>query len=264
MSKRTTGSFIYISILFVCIISCEQSFEPLNENIGFYSVYGYLDSGAGESLIRVNDLNKPLIEGGSSSFDGIVTLEHLDSGLKETLVDSLIYFNRIATHNFKYEIPLSDGSDYLLTVVNAEGNGIELSTRTPNRINEVTYEPTVEDNRGCGNFLLSFYPVDSGGILLEITLDVAGTEVVWQERIRTRIIDNRINLGVSFGEIGRALSRGDDTYCSRMFGNTVKFKYSHLNQDLLEERIDETIRIPGGLSRFGALYSDTFELEFNF
>lgn len=110
--QRKSIRFAASLLLFLpfCILifySCDQTFEPLQENDKYYfSIYGYLDAAADTQWVRVGptrqDINEPPDPTGIK-----VTLEHIQSGKTIVMNDSLFaskgFLNYWTTMNIKNE-----------------------------------------------------------------------------------------------------------------------------------------------------------------
>lgn len=82
----------FISALFM--VSCEQSFIPLQDNDRyFFSIHGYLDATADTQWVRVMPVRDELYFG-ADPIDARVTLKNFDSGESVVLNDSLFQYGQ--------------------------------------------------------------------------------------------------------------------------------------------------------------------------
>lgn len=254
---------LLLSFLFI-VVSCDNNFEPLSKDGISHSVYGFLDFDADTNYIRVNDLKKPLLERDFTPFTGMVTLEHLESGSSEELSDSMIVFNEIAAFNFLSMLPVFPDNTYRLTLADTEGNSTIIIHTAINRLEDITYQPLLLEQRTCSrNFVLTFSPIYSGAIILNIFPSSLKGEYKFTAIQPLRENQDSIFFNLNFNEIGRAVSRGIPFYCAN-FLPLVRFEYTHVSNELIPD-VDASRKFEvGSTGRFGTLYSGEFELEFNF
>lgn len=105
------------------ITSCEEDFEPLKDNAETpFSIYGYLETPADSNWVRISEVRNTLYTDEDASIDAVVTLEHLESGQKEEMKDSLFrYEGEFFAFNFKSDMTLEPDQAYLLTAARSDG-----------------------------------------------------------------------------------------------------------------------------------------------
>jgi hypothetical protein len=255
---------LLISFLLI-VVSCDNNLEPLSDDGTIHSVYGYIDIDADTNFIRINELKKPLLEGDTKPFDGVVTLEHLESGSSEILSDSLIVFDEVAASNFLTMLPVIPENTYRLTVVNSGGESTSVTHTAVNRYEELTWQPASLAQRTCtAIFSLNFAPIKSGAIILNIFPRSLKGEYQFTAIQSVRVNMESITFAFQFSDIGDAISRGDRFYCRNHFLPVVRFEYTHVSDELIPDVNASRKFEIGSTGRFGTLYSGEFELEFNF
>jgi len=117
--------------LVLASVGCDNSIEPYSRRSTF-SIYGYLNTSTPRQVIRVKDVNEPLVgDSASPSIDATVTLEELSTGTTRTLQDSVIFFDNVATHNFWTDWTLQPDTEYRVTVRRSDGVTTQSTARTP-------------------------------------------------------------------------------------------------------------------------------------
>ena len=135
MSGRVIKNMLTILFLFAVMLfvaNCEQTFEPLKENDRyFFSIYGYLDATADTQWVRVMPIQEQLYPDGEFP-EVTVTLEHLESGEKAVMNDSLFYFGHdIYARNYWSTMPLESAETYRLTAEKTDGNASHATVTLP-------------------------------------------------------------------------------------------------------------------------------------
>jgi hypothetical protein len=247
-------------------LACDNTLEPLSDEGVNYTFYGFLDFDADTNYIRVNDLKKPILEGDTSPFDGIATLEHLEGGESDILVDSVMVYNGISVHNFLTTIPVIPEITYRLTVENSEGKSTSVTHTAITRVEDISFLPEAIEQRTCTrDFTIIFSPVTSGAVILNVYPRSAANEYQYVEVRRYREDTNSITFVLDFRDIGDSVSRSPNRrYCVDHFLPVVRFEYIHVSDELVPEMDASRKYEPGSTGRFGTLYSGEFELEFNF
>lgn len=129
-----------IGLLFIIfsLYGCDTSFQPFQENNMYaFSIYGYLDASADTQWVRVaparQQLNTP--DSLHKIPDAQVTLEHLQSGKKVVLNDSLFTsgdgFNYL---NFWTTMNIEEKQDYRLRAERADGKVSQVTVATPSEL----------------------------------------------------------------------------------------------------------------------------------
>lgn len=124
--------FLYFAFIFFFIFSCNQTFEPRQENSKYYfSMYGFLDASADTQWVRISparqDYNLP-----TEGLEMKVTLEHLESGTTVTMKDSLFtsgnYLNYWTTTDIENE------QSYQIKAVRSDGKSSQVTVTIPKEL----------------------------------------------------------------------------------------------------------------------------------
>lgn len=241
------------------LISCDDPFDPLDEQTGLYSVYGYLDMDADVNYLRIKDLNVPLLDWDSTGVNALVTLRDLETNVVEELTDTIIVFDSIITNNFKSSMQIAPEKQYELGVINNEGFGIRTIATAPNRVDEVIFNPATVT---CGsNNVVTFRPVRAGYIEPELHFNAAGRDYVARFPIIKIIRENQeVLFFFNMSKTVRGVSNNRAS-CGQVTGKVI-FKYFHYGPGFFDRIIGENVRVPDGLGIFGILYSEEFEMPF--
>ncbi|TVQ04899.1 MAG: DUF4249 family protein [Balneolaceae bacterium] len=86
--------FTFAFSLFTLLISCNDTFEPFQENDRYhFSIYGFLDANADTQWVRVSPVREQF-EQSDRLPDMNVTIENIDTGEKTTMTNSLVEFRQ--------------------------------------------------------------------------------------------------------------------------------------------------------------------------
>jgi len=136
---RQTVPILLRGILMVCVLlalaGCSDSFQPFQENdVYYFSFYGYLDASADTQWVRVEPARTQL-ETPPVLPEISVSLENLQSGDATLMNDSLIVmsdsFNVI---NYWTTVSLEYGRSYRLTAEDAEGRSSRVTVTLPDAL----------------------------------------------------------------------------------------------------------------------------------
>jgi hypothetical protein len=257
-------------ILFFLLTSpgCDNTFDPVNEEKGLYSIYGYLDLYKDVNYIRVKDLNKSLLQDTSSTIDAEVTFKNLDTGTSQTLQDSIVEFDGVKTHNFRTTMDIQSDTRYRVTVERSDGRKMTATATAP-PIAETNVTPAFPN---CTTQVdISFDPAEGVNALdLEVGFHY-DSEIFWarsnkflkdQDGQVVAIFTPKNILDEVFGGVNPSIPiEGANLYCHQLDHGTFHIRYTHFGPDLFENTISDTLKIPGGAGRFGALYRDSFTFE---
>lgn len=266
-----SSNYCFAILVFLLAFSgCDNSLDPLDEERGGYSIYGYLNLYKDVNYIRVKNLNTSIDQDTTSEIDAEVTFENLENGLTQTLEDTIVEFDGLKTHNFQTTLDINPETKYRVKVERADGR-ITTATATAPAIAERDLIPKQAD---CMTYFhLSFEPVLSE---FDIIVDFGfhyNTETYWvraneflheSENKATisvtpfRILEDVFGVGIppqnwqyNEGEI----------FCHELDDDIFEVRYTHYGPDLFDNTISDTLQIPGGAGRFGALYRDYFTFE---
>lgn len=110
-------------LLLVLGLGCETDFEPFAENSEVFSVIGYLDTERDSQFVRVEVLQDGIFFGGPRDpLDDVeVVLEHLSTGQRFAMQDSISWFSGATVHNFWTPLRPKVGESYRITVTHRDG-----------------------------------------------------------------------------------------------------------------------------------------------
>lgn len=110
------------AVTVMSLTACDDTLKPFKENDRFlFSIYGYLDTSSDRQWIRVINLQEAVDRTGGG-INGIVILEHLESGERVILEDTLYRFSDIHyAYNFRADMEILPGNTYLLTATREDG-----------------------------------------------------------------------------------------------------------------------------------------------
>jgi hypothetical protein len=143
------------------VAGCEAGFSAIEENPEqSFAVYGVVDAAADTQFIRVESLTDSVAQGAPPDLDATVTLENVDTGAIDTLVDR---YERPASgtarvHNFWTTMPIEPETTYRLTVQSTEDPG-KTATAT------ATVPPAFPDPEPQGPVIV---PCPSPDLLVEV------------------------------------------------------------------------------------------------
>lgn len=284
--KKTPLSYLLLLITFAGIISCERSVDPFEDNQGIYSVYGALEVGEDQNIIRVRNLLEPFGTDSSFTFDASVTFTDLQSGETTQLRDTVVSYEVGRTHNFILEQGLELDSQYKITVERSDGEQATSIATTPG-LTEATYAP--------GQFIkceteidFRFYNVKQSELVqMEIGATYQG-DVHWAEMDLVGEIEYDPQLEVHrvqmsprnlLVEVFTPVLPDNPYYdpytlfptigCHELDNNTIQIRYKHFGPEwqtgrpIEEGEIDtDSGLIENGLGFFGAYRVDSFSFNF--
>lgn len=268
MMKRLLSFVVGLTLTGLLLAGCETSVDPFVEENGQFSVYGFLSLTGEKHFIRVKDLNEPVTQGSTRALDATVTLENLKTGTAETLADSIVTFDGIATHNFRSEQEIQPKATYRLTVERPNGRASHATATMPLRT-KVEVEP--EDPVGCIESADYHFPNVSAPRFLEasVGVDVTGGKLRWVELGRPTVgPDGTLMYSFDLSLILQELlpratleeAGPPEDYCILVVDKKVRMAYTHFGPDW---PLDSTFVDPlasdveSGLGVFGGLHRDT-------
>lgn len=270
--------WVIIPVLLILSLGCDNSLNPLDEDKGNFSIYGYLDLDKKINYIRVKNLNTTFREDTGGNIDAEVTLTNLDEGITETLQDTIVVFDGVKTHNFRTTIDIRPGTAYKVSAESSGGRKTTAKATAPLRA-ETGVMPKVPNCTTRVN--LSFNPVETVfSLKLEIGFEYK-QDMFWVT-MNDYIADSEGGVTASFepwtvlkkvfevveeDEITRGQSPFDDVldegevFCHQLDSEFYYARYSHYSPKLFQNTISDTLAIPDGAGRFGAFYSDSFTFK---
>lgn len=265
---KTIGPIVFCCIVLVGFLSCDNSLDPLNEEKGLYSIYGYLHLYNEVNYIRVKDLNKPLSEMNDDSIDAHVVFKNLANGDTEVLKDSVVSFDGVKTHNFGINMDLDPGTKYRVRVERSDGKQTSAVATTPPIANR-SLTPSFGAN--CTTTVnLKFEPMRNR-FALDLRMGFEFDNQIYWTRMNKGLIDaeNQVRINFTplevikevFGGNNPAGFTSEKIYCSDLSDDKYRVRYTHFGPDLNINTISDTLSIPGGAGKFGALYNDSFTFK---
>jgi len=142
------GNYILLIFIFLSILSCNNSLEPLDKETGVYAIYGALDMDEQTNYIRIRDLNAPFTATATEFLDAEVTLENLNNEVIASLSSEREEYEGVFLHNFLVNQEILPNTSYKLTARRSDGITASVTTLSPTRptfnalpINGNCYEP---------------------------------------------------------------------------------------------------------------------------
>ena len=267
-------SFVLVLLLSSIVVAgCDNSLEPISDEAGF-SIYGALSLSTDRQLIRVRDLRAPLTPEATETLEAEVFLERLSDGRRIQMVDSVIAFDGVFTHNFRAVEDLQPDTDYRLIAQRPDGTQSTVTARTPPVVPEVT----LPDSSNC----LQQFRVTFPGItdIRQIRASIGYTtdlETVWVDTVPSDFeTDPNQNLVLEFrpeSVLETTIPRQDQPRpislyaprCLALASERIQVAYLHFGPEWSGalETFDptESGRVENGLGFFGALRRDTTFVE---
>jgi hypothetical protein len=145
--KGNLNILITILLLFIAFIglnSCDETLDPVKENdLFYYSIFGYLDSSEERQWIRVINLQEEIDTTGEG-IDGIVRLENLQTGESSILKDSLFqYSDKFYAYNFWTEQDIDPTGSYRITAERSDGITRSVTVEIPETFEDPEYQPPI-------------------------------------------------------------------------------------------------------------------------
>jgi len=140
------NSRLTITILFFGIVlSCDTNryINPFEDDIGSYSVYGAIELGGDNNIIRIRNVSIPFLADSGSGYDNInVSLREVDSGREISLRDTIVNYNGNYTVNYLIGEELQARITYDFSIIYDDGNEVNSVFTMPgvtrHRINQNT------------------------------------------------------------------------------------------------------------------------------
>lgn len=247
---------------------CDNSLDPIQEDVGLFSVYGYISPTNDHQLIRVRDLNDPLVRDSTRTLTATVTLENLETGRTETLTDSIVTFQGIFTHNFQPRQDIQHGVTYRLSVQRTDGRSVQTTATTP-EVTTVDLKPAgpVE----CVEQVEIFFRNVTDQRLVRVSVGFAWrNHLTWVDLDVPTIGDtgtpyNAFNPatileGVFPERFQDTLGQDPANFCGALDDDKFRIAYTHFGPDWPTDRVltdPLESNVENGLGIFGGLRRDT-------
>lgn len=169
--------FLVLILSGVLFSGCDRSINPFEDDQGVYSVYGALEVGKPQNIVRIRDLTEPFYNDSSFDFNATVTFTDLETGESTQLRDSVVTFSGNKSHNFILEEDLELDKQYQITVERPDGVSASSIASTPS-LTKANYQP--ESSIFCETKIrFRFYNVDPPEyVQMEIGAEYQG-EIHW-------------------------------------------------------------------------------------
>ena len=281
--------FFFFSFLMSVLLSgCkERAINPFEDDQGIYSIYGALEIGKNQNIIRVKNLLEPFSASSATPFDATVTFTDLGNNATTQLRDTTVDYEVGKTHNFILEENLELDSQYRITVERSDGEMVSSIATTPGET-DASYFPQMFINCetairfSYGNVKLSeFIEMEIGaeyqGDIHWAEMDLVGDiEYDYQQNIGRVTMSPRNLLVEVFPPI-----LPDNPYydpyklfptvtCSELDSNVMRIRYKHFGPEwstgrpILEGQLDiDSGDIENGLGFFGAYRVGEFSITFS-
>lgn len=249
---------LLLSIIVVSLVSlsCDHNISPIAPKAIEYSIYGPLNIGADTNHIRVHDTNEVLSPESTQNQDITVILTNLDTGANELLVDSVVQYGNIFSHNYRIQMPIEYDTRYKLFWEDEKGFEGSLITQTTKQ-SEMTVST---DTIGCYDpFYIELDNIDlEAGERLdaEVAIHVGGR---WYWTFVRQYSDynaetNTLVLGWSAFGISYIIFAGPGTPppdCKDFSSKVVKFRFNHIGYMLDREPPEE-----GNIDSLSGVYKE--------
>ena len=256
-----------LSLVFFFTLSCDNSLEPVDKNLGSYSVYGVLDLNNNKNYIRVRYLKAPFTVEATKEIDASVVLEDLDSGSSQILRNARTQYKGVFQHNFEVD-EVVPNTEYRLKIEKSDGRLLELQTKTPS----LAVKSITPEARNCKT-PITFELSNLNGGSIEYVLSSRRMnldeplffEAFYKENIRVFKPDEnnpQEPLSVTF-VLGDGPGTPDFEECRELNFNKYYVTFIYYSKGLQENISRSEFDVLESTIRFGALYADQFAIEFD-
>lgn len=246
-------SLLATLIVGMILAGCDDMLSIFDDRRGLYSIYGALDMDEEVNYIRVKDLSEPLEENAGRDLQVEVTLENLDRQETEMLEDSVIVFEGAYTHNFRTRMAIRSGERYRLMVEGPEGVSTEANMRAPHRT-EPRMEPVAPTCTTNVELVFDNVPDPSN---LSVSVGFRLQNTLFQYRYSPEEGENPDEVTVEFSPktvINNSLEEGINVWCHNLSSDSLYVNFTHYSPNFFENIDADAVDVPGGASRFGAMY----------
>ena len=147
-----------ISLVLVLIIGiagggCEESIAPFLETNRYFTIYGYLDTGADVQYVRVEPLRRLIDPPPPGPIDAEVSITELETGQVITWTDSLVTFdNDIYGHVYYANFTPVHNYTYRLDVRRSDGATTSATTTVPPNVEALINDPFSQTAGGFSRY----------------------------------------------------------------------------------------------------------------
>ena len=276
--NHNKSTFVFLGLVFCFFITgCENSIQPLDRDNGVFSIYGIFDLKKEVNFVRVKDLNQTLLQDTAGTIDATVVIENMQSGNSDVMQDSIVAFDGVKTHNFYTGMDILPDSRYRVSVERSDGRTVSAEAVTPS-IAETAVKPVMENCLTSIN--VTFTPVADRNLLrLSFGFNYEGQR--WWVNPRANVLGNPDDFAgdgdtqaYSFtpktiidlyppGEGNNPFDNDDgiELWCHQLDNGEFYIRYTHYGPDFFDSFTSDSLQIPGGTGRLGALYKDTLNFQ---
>lgn len=250
--------------LLTILAGCDTSLQPFANDTGLYSVYGYLTLSGNVHHIRVRNINRPASADSTRVLDATVTLTNQATGARETLADSIVFFDGIYTHNFRTEQDLKPETSYRILIERSDGRTARATATMPpiTDLDVLAREP-VDCLEGP---TLKFRNVSPGG-KVQISIGVPWDDgFQWVHRdvpAQTGFVAWRVVREVLPPDVLRSVDHDSTKFCTFLEEDHFRLAYTHFGPDWPSDSVLTTpvaSNIENGLGLFGGVHQDTVNI----
>lgn len=278
-------------VLFIWLTTCDtsRSIDPFEDDIGSYSVYGAVELGEDNNLIRIRDVSIPFLADSNYGYENVVVrLEEVESGREIGIRDTIINYNGNFTLNYLIEEDLEPRVDYNFSITNEVGDfvnsiftmpGINTHRINLNRVLDC-YDPIrfTWDNVMAPEYILVEVGVMYKGQLYwgEVQRVDEPNHVPGANRMEMRMTVRQLLLDIFPPPIGGEGASSTpvefwtpEVECFELDNNRVNIRYIHFGPDW--EQFEETDyyifdfldsgEIENGIGFLGGIRRDGFSFE---
>ncbi len=273
--KLNKSVLVFLSLVFLFFNSgCENALQPLDRDNGVYSIYGILDLKKEENFVRVKDLNRTLLEDTAGTIDATVVIEDLQTGNSDVMQDSIVTFDGVKTHNFYTGMEILPDTRYRVSVERSDGRTVTAEAITPSIANTdvdpvmetcktpiyVTFNP-VEDRNDLGLSAGFNFKGKLHWVSLREDIATGPGDIDKSEKTEIFSFTPKSILDLFTGNTGLFSSGAEELWCHQLDNDQFYIRYTHYGPDFFDNTTSDSLQIPGGTGRFGALYNDTLNFK---
>lgn len=259
--------WVFLAALLALVGNCDANLQPYADNAGLFSIYGYLTLSDEPHYIRVKNLNDLVLDDSTKPLNATVTLEDLETGDTEVLVDSIVEFDGLYTHNFRSEMDIEAERTYEVRVERSDGR-IGRATATMPPLTATTLSPATE--APCHRRITVEFPNVDNPRFIQASVGLKyGDAIGWMnielERLdeggsRARFTPASMVDEIVPENVTPFVDCDAEKYCNLLDDKNVRIAYTHFGPDW---PADSTLARPlpsevaNGLGVFGGLRRDT-------
>lgn len=259
--------WVLLVALLVLLGSCDAKLQPFAENSGLFSIHGYLTLSDEPHHIRVRNLNDLVLDDSTQPLEATVTLKNLESGKTEILVDSVVSFDGMLTHNFRSEMDIEPEVTYEVSVERSDGRTSRATATMPG-ITEVDLIP--DSGVACDSLLdVEFPEIDENRFIRASVGLKYGNVVDWHDiefkELVTGGLRHRFKPAAVVDEVvpenvPPIVNCDAARYCNLLDDHKIRIAYTHFGPDWpADSTLSDPLRtdVSNGTGVFAGLRRDT-------